>query len=609
MTYPNGRVLDYTYDGGIDGVDDRVSRLSGLAEDQGGSSVTLEGIDYLGLNTLVGRRHGESGIDLVYYGESPASGTDPYTGFDRFGRVIDQRWVDTTPATGTSWSDVDRYAYGYDRNGNRLYEENLLSAAHSELYHDGTGYDGLDRLTSFERGTLNPAKDGLTGAAERYQDWTLDAVGNWDAFDDNGTSQTRDHDRENRLTEVTEGGTDDDFHHSKNGEIVEAFGIAGTNVFIYDAWGRLAGFDSDYGTAGVGETDFEYDALNRRMVSDGELHYHTKGWQVIEERDAATGVVGTQYVWSPAYVDAMVLRDRNADASTDGSVEERLYVLHDANFNVTAIVAETQPDEWNVVKRYLLDPYGGNRVVLAGDWSLVGTGFLDTSGNAMSAYAFEHGFQSGRHLQYTNDQRDVLVHFRNRDLLTRAGRWMRQDPAGYVDGASLYQAHVSNIVSLLDPFGLDSTKDEGEIAALRNRAEQHRILQDMIDSGEYDVHADAELLNHERQRIEDEFNRNMDRGGGGGGGGGGGSPDPLTWFFIDSTLGKALSSLDMARANAFAQVGATIGEVPLTLFARVPAALGSDVMEDGLRRNDLLEKSLWERVQEEFNKGWDDIWN
>jgi RHS repeat-associated protein len=462
MTYPSGRVLDYVYDGGTDGVDARVSRLSGLAEDQGGSLVTLEAIDYLGLNTLVGRRGGESGIDLVYYAENPAAGVDPYTGLDRFGRVIDQRWVDSYEP---SWVDVDRYAYGYDRDGNRLYEENLLSAAHSELYHDGTGYDGLGRVTSFERGTLNTAKDGLTGTADPYQDWTLDAVGNWDAFDNDGTSQTRDHDKENRLTEVTEGGTDDDFHHSKNGEIVEAFGTAGTDVFIYDAWGRLAGFDSDYATANVGETDFEYDALNRRMVSEGEVHYHTKDWQVIEERDATSGQLDTQYVWSPAYIDAMVLRDR--DTTGDGVVgvgDERLYVLHDANFNVTGLVAETQPDDWNVVERYLFDPYGGNRVVLDGTWTLLGTGL------AAGGYAFEHGFQGGRHLQYTDDQRDVLIHFRNRDLLTRAGRWMRQDPAGYVDGASLYTHVRENPVKFIDPIGLQGNDNSGN--AGKKRAHQ-----------------------------------------------------------------------------------------------------------------------------------------
>lgn len=45
-----------------------------------------------------------------------------------------------------------------------------------------------------------------------------------------------------------------------------------------------------------------------------------------------------QYVWSPRYVAAAVLRDRNTDA--DGPCDdERIYYLNDANFHVTTLVA------------------------------------------------------------------------------------------------------------------------------------------------------------------------------------------------------------------------------------------------------------------------------
>ena len=216
---------------------------------------------------------------------------------------------------------------------------------------------------------------------------------------------------------------------------------------MYDAWGRMSRFDSDYedtGGAGNGDVPFVYDALNRRMIWDGEVHYHTKDWQVIEERDEATGTLDTQIVWSPAYVDAMVLRDRNADASTDGSLEERLYVLHDANFNVTAIADETSPDDWTIVERYLFDPYG-ERTILDADWS--------NDADATSDALFDHGFQGGRHFN-TLTLAGSLVHFRNRDHNTSFGRWMRQDPAGYVDGANLFLSHLSNTVTFLDPTGL-----------------------------------------------------------------------------------------------------------------------------------------------------------
>ena len=59
-----------------------------------------------------------------------------------------------------------------------------------------------------------------------------------------------------------------------------------------------------------------------------------------------------QYVWSPVYVDALILRDRDSDG--DGTLDERLWVVQDANFNVTAVV----DDSGEVVERYIYDPFG-----------------------------------------------------------------------------------------------------------------------------------------------------------------------------------------------------------------------------------------------------------
>jgi hypothetical protein len=52
---------------------------------------------------------------------------------------------------------------------------------------------------------------------------------------------------------------------------------------------------------------------------------------VLEERVASGGtlVPRVQYVWSPVYVDALVLRDR--DTNGDGTLDERLWVVQDAN--------------------------------------------------------------------------------------------------------------------------------------------------------------------------------------------------------------------------------------------------------------------------------------
>ena len=102
ITYPNGREIDYNYDSGLD---DDISRLSSISD----GATTLESYEYLGYGTVVARDHPEPGVDLTYIklsGESNGDAGDQYIGLDRFGRVVDQRWVDGTP------TDLDRRQYG-----------------------------------------------------------------------------------------------------------------------------------------------------------------------------------------------------------------------------------------------------------------------------------------------------------------------------------------------------------------------------------------------------------------------------------------------------------------------------------------------------------------
>ena len=114
---------------------------------------------------------------------------------------------------------------------------------------------------------------------------------------------------------------------------------------------------------------YEYDGLKRRVKRhvdsqapdspngiDTYIHYfYNSAWQVLETRDTTTESdqpenlqPDWQYVWSPRYIDAPVLRDRNTDS--DGLCDdERIYYLGDANFNVTTLV-DTGGD---AVERYV----------------------------------------------------------------------------------------------------------------------------------------------------------------------------------------------------------------------------------------------------------------
>ena len=155
MTYPNGRVLNYNYNSGVD---DRISRLSSLSD----SSATLEAYSYLGLSTIVQRSHPQNGVNETYIiPGGNTDGGDQYTGLDRFGRVVEVRWVNVNTSTVT-----DDFLYSYDRDGNVLNATNALNSSFTEQY----SYDGLNRLVSFTRQLHRELEPGRRWQlVERYQ--------------------------------------------------------------------------------------------------------------------------------------------------------------------------------------------------------------------------------------------------------------------------------------------------------------------------------------------------------------------------------------------------------------------------------------------------------
>ena len=62
----------------------------------------------------------------------------------------------------------------------------------------------------------------------------------------------------------------------------------------------------------------------------------------------------------------LIIRDRDTDAN--GTLDERLYVTHDANFNVTGLINTSGA----VVERYVYDSYGAV-TVLSASWTVLGS--------------------------------------------------------------------------------------------------------------------------------------------------------------------------------------------------------------------------------------------
>jgi RHS repeat-associated protein len=426
ITYPNGKVLNYVYNSGLD---DSISRLSALSDSTG----TLQTYAYLGLDTVVIMADPQASIELTYV-EQPGDpyantdGGDQYTGLDRFGRVIDQFWLNTSTATAT-----DRFQYGYDRDGNVLYRNNLVNTAFGELYHAsgaGNGYDNLNQLQAFSRGVLSASQQGgpldTISSPSHSQGWTIDATGNFTSVTTNGTPVNNTFNKQN---EETQNGSAN-LTYDNNGNLTTD---QNGNTLVYDAWNRLVAYKS-------GSTvleSYKYDALGRRIVeapgSNTNDLYYSAQWQVLEERLNGVSAATVQYVWSPVYVDALVLRDRSTQ--NNGMLDERLWVQQDANWDVTALVNSSG----TVMERYVYDPYG-NVTFLSPTWGTL-TG---------SAYAWVYLHQGGRLGTLSG-----LYYFRNRDFSPDLGRWMRQDPLGYAAGDdNLYRYVLNSPVENGDPSGL-----------------------------------------------------------------------------------------------------------------------------------------------------------
>jgi len=467
ITYPDGRVISYDY-GSSGGTSDALSRVGSIVDDDAGST-HLADYSYLGVGLSRGRvptvdlplplgeGRGEGLIVEVDYTEpdikytlvGTASGNDPdtgdiYLGLDRFGRVKDCCWYDYGSST-----DVDRIKYGYDRNGNRIWRQNTVAASHGKHFDELYDYDLIDRLNTMDRGDLNAIKDAINDL-QFAQDWALDAAGNWRNFreDDDGDStwdlnQQRTANRVNEISDISEA--------TGPAWVTPVYNRAGNMTTIpkradptasftatYDAWNRLLRIEE--GSDKVAE--YEYDGAKRRTmkrtysggVLDETRHFfftEPSQWQVVEERVDSSTDPESQFVWGMRYVDDLLFRDR--DTTADSTLDERLYGMEDANWNVTGLVDITG----TVQERYAYAAYGAPV-------------FLSPTFTVRTDSSFANQFTfTGRRL----DAETGFFYFRAQYYESRLGTFVGRDPIGYFDSVNLYEFLLSNPVRYLDASG------------------------------------------------------------------------------------------------------------------------------------------------------------
>ena len=130
MTYPNGRNLTYDY-GTAGGMNDACSRIESLINTS--DSLNLATYQYLGTSGFVNAASSQPGINWTLYGTTNDPNTgDIYSGLDRFGRVDNCLWKQST-------TTLAQIQYGYDRASNRTWRKDGVLTDYDELY----AYDGL----------------------------------------------------------------------------------------------------------------------------------------------------------------------------------------------------------------------------------------------------------------------------------------------------------------------------------------------------------------------------------------------------------------------------------------------------------------------------------
>lgn len=438
LTYPSGRTLFYDY-GTADALADRLSVPEKLRETNGAGTI-LVAYSRTGSGDPVITDYQQPDLKLDLFGGT----TGTYAGLDRFGRDVDHRWYDYTSGT----VDRARYYYGYDHNSNRNWQKDPVASANSSNLDILYAYDGLNRLTAYDRGDINSGHTAITTLAFA-QDWDLDQLNNWSAFDEdddgdatNELEQDRTHNDANEITAITAttGANWVDPTYDAAGNMITGptpGDETSTQKYVYDAWNRLVEVTDG---SDVTQATFDYDARNHRVTKgiyvSGSLdhtrhYYHTEQNQVVEERIDSSTDPDRQYTWGDRYVDDLVLRTRDTDSN--GSLDETVYALHDSNWSITAL-ADTSGA---VVERFRYDAYG-RAVVLDADFSADGDGTSD--------YEWEYRFTSREW-----DAEDGLYSFRSRVYDAGIARFLSRDPIDYLDGLNLYAAYFAP--DLVDPYG------------------------------------------------------------------------------------------------------------------------------------------------------------
>jgi RHS repeat-associated protein len=427
--------------GTANSADDQLSRLAGVAID--GEGQPLGEFAWMGAGRLVTLTMPQPGIALSYKhaaGQPVGDAGDPYSGYDRFGRTVDMRWIKTSDS-----SSLSRIQYGYDKMSRRLWRQDLAAPADTKqdrFY----GYDGLGQVTDSALGNLNINRTAVAGIPTQREAFDYDSIGNWKQYlrqanGDTTLDQKRTSNQDNQLTELDSNASGLSYDAAgnmtacrpdKDGDWSKGYTI------VWDAWNRIVQVKNAQTSATV--ATYAYDGLTRRTTStvSGTVRhfYYNNLWKCVEERLNASSTPDRVYYWStrPGHRDELLRRDR---ATSGGALNETLWSLMDY-FDPIAI-ADSNGD---LQERYTYTAFG-----LA---SILTPAFA-----ARAATNFAWNFLFHGQFRDTDTGWDSYGY---RYYLPWLGRWPSRDPQQEIEGVNLYSLTHNDPLNRLDLFGLSECK-------------------------------------------------------------------------------------------------------------------------------------------------------
>jgi RHS repeat-associated protein len=424
MTYPNGRLIQYSYPG--DG--DALNRVQAILDSNGQQLVAYT---YLGLAEFV---------ETMYVPPSVKSslilgtGSTPYSALDTFDRLLTLRWQ----KTGATPTDLVKLGYTYDAASNRMTVDNQVAPSGWDYAFT---YDGLQRLATANRGDLTVG--GTITNSQLLESWSLDQTGNWGGYQrtvpvGTGLNQTRTHNTVNEITGITNQAPPawmvPSFDNNGNMRVTpKPADPSQSFTLAWDGWNRLVRVDDGANPV----VTHAYDGLGRRIMStptgQSVRHlFYSSSWQALEERVGAATTPDRQYVWGLRYIDDYVFQEVSQAAGSP----VRHWGLQDGNWNVVGLADDTGV----VAQRYAYDSYGTVDYLTPG-----------FSGQPTPTVSNDTTF-TGRLLISSSGTYD----FRRRQYLAQLGQFANRDPIGYQSGdLNLYRYVRNRITGFTDPTGTE----------------------------------------------------------------------------------------------------------------------------------------------------------